>query len=68
MLDEVDTASVADAFAVEGFVTADTATERASPAVMAFGTVKVTVAFELERVGVAVTVPEPLEWVLSVIT
>ncbi len=68
VLAEVDTARVAEAFAVAGFVTAETATERASPAVMAFGTLKVVVAFELESVGVAVTVPEPLECVLSVMT
>ena len=68
VLAEVDTARLAEAFAVDGFVTAETATESESPAVMAFGTLKVTVAFELESVGATVTVPEPLECVLSVIT
>jgi hypothetical protein len=65
---EVDTTIVAEAFAVEGLMAPDTATESESPALMDFGTLKTTVAFELVSVGVAVTVPEPLECVLSVIT
>jgi hypothetical protein len=68
VLAEVETAKVADEFAVEGLVTPDTATESESPAVIAFGTLNTTVAFEFDRVGAAVTVPEPLECVLSVIT
>ena len=62
------TAIVCEDDANAGLVTPDTATLMVSPAVIFFGTTKVTFELLLASVGVAVTVPEPDEWVLSVIT
>ena len=65
---EVDTAIIWVVDAAGGLVTPETATLSESEATMALGTVKVTLELELARVGAAVTVPLPLEWVESVIT
>ncbi len=51
-----------------GLVTPATATLTVSPAVIFFGTVKVTFDPEFVTVGAADTVPLPVEWVESVIT
>jgi len=56
---DVDTDTVCDDDASGGLVTPPTATFRASPAVIAFGSTNVTVAEFDDRVGATDTVPLP---------
>lgn len=63
---EVETETVCDDDANGGFVTDETATFSESPAVIAFGTTKVT--DDPDTDGPALTVPDPVECVESVIT